>query len=63
MSNQGISLKIDPEKFTIELSEAKKVMSEPKVGNYLILGKVYRPDTNELVDARLLIVPDGGFEN
>lgn len=61
--SQDILLKVNMKKFTIEVSEARKVQHDAVAGHYFLLGKVYRPDIDEWVDARLLIVPDGGYSN
>jgi len=63
MENGDIPLEINIKNFTITLTEARKVMPEIQAYKYLILGNVIRPDTNELVEARLLVIPDEGISS
>lgn len=60
---EPISLKFNPNKFTIELSEIHKIMPDIEIGAYVELGSVYLPSKEQWVNARLLVVPDGGYEN
>ena len=56
-----IPISVDLNKFTIEISEAKKVNSTVEIGDALILKTMKNAETGEYVDAKLLVTPDGGY--
>lgn len=57
------TFKIDTENFTIEINQARLMDLTCEVGEYLILNNIVNPATGDIVNLRLMIVPEGGFKN